>query len=701
MDNTTKVEFQAAGATMCFETGQLARQADGAVMCSVGDNVLFSAVSSAKEAREGTDFFPLQVEYREKFYASGRFPGGYFKREARPSEKEVLTMRVTDRPIRTLFPDGFYREVQINNTLLSCDGETETDVMSINASSAALTISELPFQGPIGAVRVGRIHGEFVLAPTHKQLEESDLDLTYAGMRDLPLMIEGNANEVSEEDFVAAMKLAHAEVVKIIDAQLELRKKLGLPEKKVEAPERETAPLDHARELAAQDLDAAMDIAGKQERQDKLNEIKARLQEDMIESFPEMADGAFEQMFDQLEVEIVEKRVVERKARIGNRGLDDIRELEGFVGILPRTHGSAVFRRGDTQALAITTLAGKKESQSLDAVTGGAQEKTFLLHYNFPPYCVGEVGRLGTTKRREIGHGNLAERSLKPMLPEDYPYAVRVVSEIMDSNGSSSMATICAGTLSLMDAGVPMRSPVAGISVGLFGGQGDRPVLVTDILGAEDHCGDMDFKVAGTRNGITGFQVDLKIPGLRWELVEQAFAKAREARLKILDAMTATIAEPRAEISPYAPQVKTVQIDTEKIGALIGPGGKNIRRITDTYDVQIDIEEDGTVNLYSADKDAMESAIKEVEMATAEAEVGKIYEGRVVTVREFGAFVEILPGKEGLVHISELADYRVGKVEDICKEGDAMRVKCIDIDQQGRVRLSRRAAMEEEGGEKE
>lgn len=697
MEKTKKVEFEVGGMKMHFETGLLAQQAAGAVTCHAGDDVLFSAVSSASEPREGVDFFPLQVEYKEKFYAAGRFPGGFFKREARPSEKEVLTMRVTDRPVRSLFPDGFYNEVQINNLLLSCDAKREADVLSINASSAALTISELPFQGPIGGVRVGWVDGEVVINPTHETLEKSELDLMYVGTRELPLMIEGNACELSEDNFIRAMKAAHAEVLKIIDAQLELRKELGLPDKKIELPVKDETLLAKLRELGADNLEKFLEIKDKGEREAAIKEFKNKLQEEVQAQDEEITDDDFFQAFDDLESEKVRQNVIQHKKRIGGRGLSELRELDSQVGLLPRAHGSAVFQRGETQALAVATLAAKKESQSLDAVTGGASEKRFFLHYNFPPYCVGETGRLGRTSRREQGHGNLAERSLLPMIPKDYPYAVRVVSEVMGSNGSSSMATICAGSLALMDAGVKMKNTVAGISVGLFTGDNGEEELVTDILGTEDHCGDMDFKVAGTRKGITGFQVDLKMKGLTWDLVAGALEKAREARVQIIDKMESVLPATRDEMSPYAPRIKTLKINPDKIGGLIGPGGKHIRGITDNYDVQIDIEDDGTVSLFSSDKDQMQGALDEVMALTAEVEVGKLYEGKVVTVRDFGAFVEVLPGKDGLVHISEMADYHVNKVEDICSVGDKMWVKCIDIDKLGRVRLSRRAAQEDRG----
>ena len=685
------IQVQIGDKAVIFETGLLAQQAQGAVSVRVGDTIVFSAVTTTKKPREGVDFFPLQVEYREKYYAAGRFPGGYFKREARPSEREILTARVTDRPLRPFFPEGYRNDVQINNMLMSTDGQNESDILSILASSAALMISEIPFFGPIAAVRVGRINGQFVYNPTHTDMQTSDLNLVYAGTRDLPIMIEGNANEISEADMVAAMKFAHQAMAPLCDAQLKLREMLGLPAKTVTETPVDATLLARAREAVGADFKAALRISGKLERQDKIAAIKESLKAKMAD----ITEEQFFQLYDALEIDTTRRLVLEDKTRIGGRGFDEIRPLEASLGILPRVHGSAVFNRGETQALAVVTLGTSDDAQDLDAVAGGPDSKAFILHYNFPPYSVGEVGRLGSTGRREIGHGNLAERSLYPVIPKDYPYALRLVSEIMGSNGSSSMASVCVGTLALMDAGIPITKPVAGISVGLFTGEQNQAELVIDILGAEDHCGDMDFKVSGTRDGITGFQVDLKIRGLAWSSVEKAFAMAKDARGKILDFMKGIIAEPRPELSPYAPRITVVQINPEKIGALIGPGGKNIRRITDTTGAQIDINDDGTVKIFAVDAAAMDAAVREVNLIAAEAEVGKLYHGTVTGIKEFGAFVEILPGKDGLVHISELADFRVKSVQDICKVGDLMWVKCLNVDEGGKVRLSRKAAMAE------
>jgi polyribonucleotide nucleotidyltransferase len=700
LSKATSIDVQVGEKTLSLETGVLAQQAAGSITATIGETVLFCAVTGSKKPREGIDFFPLQVEYREKFYSAGRFPGGYFKREAKPSEKEVLTMRVTDRPIRPLFPEGYHNDVQINMMLMSTDGQQETESMAINAASTALTISEIPFQGPIGAVRVGIIDGEIVLEPSQEQMVQSDLELVFAGTHDKMLMMEGEAKEIPDDLMVKALKAAHAAIVPIIEAQLELRKTLGLPEKVIETTPVNADLMQAAKDFKGAELSEALCIAGKLERQDKVHEIREELQGLMTEKFPDMTEDEFFHLFDALEIEVVRSNVLDHGKRIDGRACDELRPLEAEVGFLPRAHGSGMFSRGETQAVSVVTLGTSSDAQSLDGITGGQREKKFILHYNFPPYCVGEAGRLGMTSRREIGHGNLAERALKNIIPEDYPYSIRVVSEIMGSNGSSSMASACVGTLSLMDAGVPIKAPVAGISVGLFTDD-TRSQLVLDILGSEDHCGDMDFKVCGTRKGITSFQVDLKIPGLTWEQVEGAFEMANKGRQQILDYMESVIDAPREELSAYAPRLESIKIDPEKIGALIGPGGKNIRRIQDDFGVKIDIDDDGTVTIFSPDGDALKAAIHDIEASTGEAEIGKMYTGKVTGTKEFGAFVEILPGLEGLVHISQLADYRVDKTEDIVKVGDVITVKCLDVSDNGRVSLSLKAAQEEAGDEEE
>ena len=695
MNDTTSVSINVGGAQMTIETGLLARQAAGATVCRLGDSMVFSAVTNTDKPREGIDFFPLQVEYREKYYAAGRFPGGFFKREARPSEKEILTARIIDRPIRPLFPDGYHNDVQVNNMVLSVDCENETDVLAVNASSAALHISDVPFMGPIGCVRVGRINGEFIINPTQAQRKESSLDLIYAGTRERFLMMEGGAAEISEEDFLAAMKLAHGEVVKIVDAQHELRKMLGKPEKIVteQAPDADKMAFLYDNGGAA--LKQALLIADKMARQNAVKAIKDDLLAKAIAKWPEEVTAAsFVTLFDTMEIDLVRKNILDDGKRIDGRGTEDIRKLYAQIGVMPRAHGSAVFERGETSALGSVTLGTKKDAQELDAITGGEPSKSFMLHYNFPPYCVGEVGRLGSTGRREIGHGALAERSLAQVVPQDYPYSIRVVSDIMGSNGSSSMASICVGALAMMDAGIPIKAPVAGVSVGLFTNKDEsQKILVTDILGSEDHCGDMDFKVAGTRSGITGFQVDLKLRGLPWDVVEAALARAKQGRLQILDFMATVMPEPRADLSAYAPRITTIMIPVDKIGALIGPGGSNIRRVCEISGAQIDIADDGTVSIFANNAESLKLAQDEVSAISAEAEEGKIYEGKVTGIKDFGCFVEIMPGKDGLCHISELADRRIGCVEDVCKVGDVMMVKCIGIDDRGRIKLSRREAM--------
>jgi polyribonucleotide nucleotidyltransferase len=698
MKDAKFVEIPLGSKTLRIETGVLAQQAAGAVMVQIGDTVLFCAVSGSSKPREGIDFFPLQVEYREKFYSAGRFPGGYFKREARPSEKEVLTMRVTDRPIRPLFPKGYHNDVQINAMVMSVDGEHEPDMQCINAASAALTLSEIPFMGPIGAVRVGRVDGELVIEPTQEQILASDLNLVYVGTREKTMMIEGDADEVPEDEMITAMRLAHETIVPIVDAQLELRRMMGLPDKVVEVVPVDQEKLDKCFELAGEEMFGIMTIAGKTERSEKVEAMREKLGEQLAEVYGEdLAEEEYFHLFDEFEIQVVRKNVLEHGKRIDGRAMDEMRPLAGEVNVLPsRVHGSAVFARGETQAMATITLSSKKDAQSMDGVTGGPTEKDFLLHYNFPPYSVGEAGRLGMTSRREIGHGNLAERSLKPMMPDDYPYAVRIVSEVMSSNGSTSMASTCAASMALMDAGIPVKKPIAGISVGLFTGDG-KSVPVLDILGTEDHCGDMDFKVCGTSEGITGFQVDMKIHGLDWEQVEVAFSMAHKGRMQILEFISTVISEPREDLSPFAPRVVQIQIDPEKIGAVIGPGGKIIRGLTEEHQVQIDIEEDGTVSIYSNNAENMAAAKAAVEGITAEAEPGRTYDGVVTGTKDFGAFVEIIPGLEGLVHISELDFGRVNSTEDVCKVGDKMKVKCLDVGDNGRVSLSRRAVLEDEG----
>lgn len=698
MNDPVSVSVAVGDKTVIIESGLLAPQARGSATIRLGDTIILATACASESPREGIDYFPLQVEYRERFSAAGKFPGGFFKREGRPSENEILAARFTDRPIRPLFADSYRNDVQIVGTLLSADGANAADILTIVGGSTALTLSDLPYHGPIAGVRVGRVNGRFVANPTVEEREQSDLDLVYASNRNTPVMIEGDAKEISEADLVAAMRFAHEQCVKLIDAQLELRRKLGLGDKVVTEPPADQTLLNAARDVAGQALSAAFLVAGKLDRRNKVGAIEADLKAKLTEKFPEMTREQFRSTFDELTIAVVRENVLERGKRIDGRGFDDVRPLGAKVGLLPRVHGSAFFARGETHAVGTVTLGTSSDSQDMDAITGGPTTKTFMLHYNFPPYSVGETGRFGSPGRREIGHGNLAERSLAEVMPKDYPYTVRLVSDIMSSNGSSSMASVCVGTLALMDAGVPITRPVAGISCGLFTAPG-KAITVVDILGDEDHCGDMDFKVAGTRQGITGFQLDLKIRGLEWAIVEEAFKKCHTARMKILDYMESVIAQPRAELSPYAPRITQLKIPVDKIGELIGPGGKNIRRITEISGTQIDINDDGTVKIFSTQAAGMEIAVREVSLITAEPEEGAIYNGTVTGIMKFGAFVEIFPGRDGLVHISELADFHVRNVEDVCKVGDQMWVKCLGVDEKGRVKLSRRAAMAEKDAE--
>ncbi|MCX7887695.1 MAG: polyribonucleotide nucleotidyltransferase [Verrucomicrobiae bacterium] len=683
---------------LIIETGKLARQADGAVTVQCGETVVLVTVVASTELRDELDFFPLTVDYREKAAAAGKFPGGYFKREGRPTEKEILTARMVDRPCRPLFPEGFYNETQIISILLSADGENDPDVLVINGASAALSVSDIPWGGPIGAVRVGRINGRFVANPTHAEREQSDLDLVYAGSENALVMIEGSAREITESDMMNAIEFAHGEVQKIISAIRELAAQVGKPKRtpplRVVRPEVVVA----ARQLAGQEILSAILTPAKLERQAHVSELRTRVAEALKTQFSDLTAFEVNEAFYRIEYEAIRTSVLKYHRRPDGRGPRDLRPISCEVGVMPRTHGSAIFQRGETQCLVLATLGSKADLQEMDAWGGGPTDKRFMVHYNFPPFSVGETGKVGAPGRREIGHGALAERSLFAVVPAeaDFPYTIRLTSEILESNGSSSMATVCGGTLALMDAGVPIKAPVAGISIGLFTDESSGEALtVTDIIGAEDHYGDMDFKVAGTAKGITGFQTDLKLRGLKFDLVQRAFEQAREARLVILEKMAATLKEPRKGLSKYAPRITTIKINPEKIGTLIGPQGKIIKQIVDTTGCQIDIDDDGTVHIFSTNAEACEQAIERIRYFTAEAEVGKIYRGKVVAIKDFGAFVEILPDTDGLLHISEIADYRVKRVEDVLKVGDEVWVKVLEIDEKGKVRLSRKAALAE------
>jgi polyribonucleotide nucleotidyltransferase len=690
-----------------IETGKIAKQADGAVTVQLGETIIVVAAVAAIKAKEGQDFFPLTVDYREKAAAAGRFPGGYFKREGRPTEKEILTCRLTDRPIRPLFPKGWYNEVQVQTVLLSADGENDPDILSIVGASAALVVSDIPWAGPLGAVRVGRVGGEFVANPTHAQRAESDLDLVYVGNEKDIVMYEGAANEISEADFNAALQFAHECCQPIIAAQKELAAKAGKKKREITLNIVSDEILNTAKQLAGDRMVPALLTPGKLAREAACQAIQNEVGAKLIEKFgaDKVTGFTINQAFYYIQKEAVRSLILDAGKRLDGRGFDAIRAISGEVGVLPRAHGSALFTRGETQSMTLATLGTSDDAQDFDSYTGGETTKKFILHYNFPNFSVGETGRISGPGRREIGHGALAERSIAPAIPlKDYPYAVRITSEIMESNGSTSMASVCGGTLALMDAGVPLIRPVAGISVGICTDHDDQDAiaryqLLTDIIGWEDAFCDMDCKIAGTEKGITGFQLDLKLRGLPHKIMTEAVEKARVARLFILGEMAKVIAEPRKELSKYAPRIVTLKVNPEKIGAIIGPGGKNIKRLVEESGCEINIEDDGTVNIYSVSAEGLQIAREAIEGMTAEAEIGKIYRGKVVTIKEFGCFVEFLPGKDGLVHISELANFRVKMVEDIVKMGDEIIVKCLGVDEKGRVKLSRKAAMADRDGE--
>ncbi len=707
-----KITAQVGDKHITIETGKLAKQADGAVTVQLGETIIVVAAVAATKAKEGQDFFPLTVDYREKAAAAGKFPGGYFKREGRPTEKEILTCRLTDRPIRPLFPKGWYNEVQVQTVLLSADGENDPDILSIIGASAALTVSDIPWHGPLGAVRVGRINGKFVANPTHAERAESDLDLVYVGNEKDVVMFEGAAKEITEADFNAALKFGQDSCQPIIAAQKQLAAKAGKAKRQITLNIVPDEILKEAKTLAGDRFVPALLTPGKLAREAACKAIQDEVGTKLVEKFgaEKVTQFVIKDAFYYIQKEAVRSLILNNGKRLDGRGFDAIRAISGEAGILPRAHGSALFVRGETQAVSLVTLGTSEDAQEFDSYTGGNTEKKFILHYNFPNFSVGETGRISGPGRREIGHGALAERSIEPMLPLDtYPYAVRVTSEIMESNGSTSMASVCGGTLALMDAGVPMIRPVAGISVGICTEKDDtasigRYQLLTDIIGWEDAYCDMDCKIAGTERGITGFQLDLKLRGLPHDLMTQTLEKARVARLYILGEMAKVISEPRKELSKYAPRIVQVKINPEKIGALIGPGGKNIKRLVEESGCEINIDDDGTVNIYSVSAEGMEVARREIEGMTAEAEIGKIYRGRVVTLKEFGCFVEFLPGRDGLCHISELANFRVKQTEDIVKMGDEIWVKCLGVDEKGRVKLSRKAAMadrDKEAGVKE
>ena len=694
------------GLGITISTGDIAKQSSGAVTVSLGETTLFVSATVAEELRPDQNWFPLTVDYREKYSAAGRFPGGYFKREGRPSEKEILTSRLCDRPLRPLFPKGFLNEIQVIGILLSTDLVNDADILMVNGASAAILISDIPWNGPVGCIRLAQIDGEFVVNPTNEQQCDSDLDLIYVGTETEMLMIEGSADQIPEARFIEALEYSQKAIQPIIASQRELAKLAGKEKREFALYNVTDENLKIVRDLIGDRLKAAVYTSKKTERRAAVKALKEEAEAALIEA---NAEGEYDKNQLSIAMEILQEEVYRSgiladKTRADGRAPLDLRKITCDVDILPTVHGSAMFSRGETQTLGLLTLGGMSDAQSLDAITGGSKEKSFILHYNFPPYSVGETGRFGIPGRREIGHGALAERSLLPVIPaeEEFPYSVRIVSEIMESNGSTSMASVCAGCLALMDAGVPIIAPVAGISTGLVtekneAGEYTKKIVLVDIIGDEDHFGDMDFKICGTREGITGFQLDLKINGLPHDTMVEAVKESFDARMKILDAMAEAMPQARAEVKENAPRIQTIQIDPEKIGLLIGPGGKNIRRMTEVSGANIEIDSDnsGKVYIYSNNKQSLEIAFNEIKMLTAEIEVGAIYRGTVKSVKDFGVFVEALPGKEGLVHISELADFRVNKTEDVAKLGDEIWVKCIGIDDKGRVKLSRKAAMAE------
>ncbi|WP_028995749.1 polyribonucleotide nucleotidyltransferase [Azonexus hydrophilus] len=698
MFNVVKKTFAYGEHQVTLETGEIARQAGGAVVVSMEETVVLVTVVGAKNAKPGQDFFPLTVDYQEKVYAAGRIPGGFFKREGRPSEKETLTCRLIDRPIRPLFPEGFYNEVQVVATVISLNPEVDSDIPAMIGASAALAISGIPFAGPIGAARVGYINGQYVLCPTLSQLKDSQLDLVVAGTESAVLMVESEADQLSEEVMLGAVVFGHNEMQKAINAINELVEEAGKPEWDWQAPAKDEALVARLKDLVGAKLEEAYSITSKQARSQRVKEISAEAVATLCTGEEGAPDAnTVGNLFFELEAGIVRGRILSGQPRIDGRNTRTVRPITMRSGVLPRTHGSALFTRGETQALAVATLGTNRDEQIIDALSGEYRDR-FMLHYNMPPYATGECGRVGTPKRREIGHGRLAKRALLAVLPkpEDFSYSMRVVSEITESNGSSSMASVCGGCLALMDAGVPLKAHVAGIAMGLIK-EGNRFAVLTDILGDEDHLGDMDFKVAGTTAGITALQMDIKIQGITKEIMQVALAQAQEARLHILNLMQEAAAGPREEMSAYAPRLYTFKINPEKIRDVIGKGGAVIRALTEETGTTIDIQDDGTITIAATSGEAAALARAKIDAITAEVEIGKIYEGTVLKILDFGAIVSVLPGKDGLLHISQIAKERVNKVEDYVKEGQVVRVKVLETDDRGRVKLSMKAVAEEEG----
>ncbi|NWF50185.1 MAG: polyribonucleotide nucleotidyltransferase [Ignavibacteriaceae bacterium] len=687
-------ETEIGGKLLQIETGRFAKQANGSVMVRYGDTMVLVTAVAAESVPDDIDYFPLQVEYREKTSAAGKFPGGYIKREGRPSEKEILSARLVDRPIRPLFPAEFKNETQVIAFVLSFDGENDADVLAAVGASAALTISDIPFECPMGEVRVGRVNGEYVVNPTHQMLKESDLELVVAGTEDSLMMVEGEAREISEEEMLNALKFAHNEIRKIVKIQHELREAAGKPKMEIVVKEVNPELKNDVMNLSYEKYkEIVYSILTKEERSKRNKELNEYVIAALSEKYPEQEKVIGEILHD-LEKELMRKRILEEGIRLDGRNTTQIRPITIETGILPRTHGSSLFTRGETQSLTTVTLGTKNDEQIIDGLLEEYSKK-FMLHYNFPPFSVGEVGKMSGVGRREIGHGNLAERALKSMMPSEdkFPYTVRVISDILESNGSSSMATVCAGSLALMDAGVPVKSAVSGIAMGLVK-EGDQYRILSDILGNEDHLGDMDFKVAGTENGITAFQMDIKIHGISFEIMENALRQAKEGRMHILKIMNESINEPRAYLSAYAPRLITMKIDTDQIGLIIGPGGKTVQGMQRLFGVEINIEDDGTVHIASPNRDNATKCKDYIKKLTATPEIGEIYDGVVTKTTDFGAFVEFLPGKEGLLHISQIDNKRIDKVTDVLKQGDKVTVKLIKTEN-GKFSLSRKEALKQ------
>jgi len=690
-----KVEKTIGKEVLSIETGVVAKQADGAVIVRYGDTVVL--VTAVCGESKGFDFLPMTVDYREKTYSVGRFPGGFFKRESRPTNKEILTMRMTDRPMRPLFPKGYSNEIQIMSAVLSADKDTDPDVISMVGASAAVAVSSIPFNGPTGSVRVGLIDDEFVINPRNSELESSMMNLVVSGTEDAVMMVEASGKEVSEDKFVDAIMFGFEEIKKIVKMQKELVVECGKEKQKHEAPTVDTALLDEIKAKVYEDIKVQSVVPGKMDRKKALKELRTRLIEECCaDTDDEDRESKIKEVFGVLVEEAVQEQIIKEHKRLDGRGLKDIRPITCKVSFLPRTHGSALFTRGETQALVVSTLGTSIDEQRVDGLVEGYTKK-FMLDYNFPSFCVGEAKPNRGPGRREIGHGALAEKALEPMVPayEDFPYTIRIVSDILESNGSSSMASVCGGTLCMMDAGVPIKRPVAGIAMGLIK-EGEEVRILSDILGDEDHLGAMDFKVAGTEQGITALQMDLKISGITEQIMRDALVQAKEGRMHILKEMLVAIEKPRSEISVHAPKLVKIKINPDKIGMVIGPGGKMIKRIQEESGSRVEIEDDGTIVISAATFESVEIAKTYIKGLTEDAEIGKIYAGKVVSVKEYGAFVEIMPGKEGLVHISELSNDYIEKVDDVVKAGQEIKVKLIGIDDQKRIKLSRKAALKEE-----